>query len=245
VGWLPVTLYDRTQWHVPELEERLKGNALRRAIRESLRGKICYGGLDLSSTTDLSAFTLIFPPQPGLATWVTLFWAWRPAEGVLEAEKRDHVVYRDWERAGFLHLCDGDMVDFGEIEETIKEAARTYQLKMLGVDPWLSRMMSDRLTNAGLNVIEIRQGMWLSPAMKDLERLLRGREMLHEHNTAARWCFGNVRCLTDTRENIAPSKKHSTGRIDMVVAWIIAYATYMTAPVDPLVERLKNGEFTF
>ena len=86
--------------------------ARRQAVRAYLRGKRCYGGLDLSKSTDLTAFVLLFPPQPGLETWVALFWAWRPEDGVVEAEQRDHVPYRDWARAGFLELCEGDIVDY-------------------------------------------------------------------------------------------------------------------------------------
>lgn len=244
VGWLPLTLYDRTQWHVKALENTMKGNALRREMRKTLRGKTCYGGLDLSTTTDLSAFCLVFPPQPGVENWVVLFWAWRPEATVLEAEKRDHVPYRDWKRAEYLSLCAGDMVDFGEIEETILIASKEYRIKMLGVDPYLSRMMSSRLSDAGLNVVEIPQNMQnLSPAMKEVEKLLRSGQMVHEHNTCARWCFGNVKCRTDGNENIKPMKNLSTGRIDITVAWIIAFATSMLAPVNTLSDRLEAGEW--
>lgn len=250
IGWLPLTLYDRTQYHVPALEQVYKGNALRARIRDSLKGKRCFGGLDLSTTTDLSAFVLEFPPQPGLTCWVTLFWAWRPGEGVVDAEKRDHVPYSDWARARYLSLCDGDMVDFMEIEETIRQAARTYRLECLGVDPYLSRMMSGRLlqgdaANAPINVVEIPQTMTgLSPAMKDLERKLRAGEMLHEHNTCARWNFGNVRCRADGNENIKPMKNLSTGRIDMTVAWIIAHATALLQPQNTLQSRVANGQWS-
>ena len=106
VGWMPLTLYDKTQWTRPEWRP-LSAPARRQAARDVLEGKTCYGGLDLSTTTDLTALTLIFPPQEGLDTWTTLFWAWRPEDGVLEAEQRDHVPYRDWGRAGFLELCPG------------------------------------------------------------------------------------------------------------------------------------------
>lgn len=245
VGWLPLTLYDKTQWHKPDLEETLKGNALRLAMRQSLRGKRCFGGLDLSTTTDLSAFVLEFPPQPGLAKWVTLFWAWRPRDTVEEAEKRDHVPYQDWERAKYLSLCDGDMVDFSQIEDTIIEASHTYRLEILGVDPYLSRMMSGRLQKNRVNVVEIRQGMGdLSPAMKDLETKLRSGIMLHEHNTCARWCFGNVRCRTDGNENIKPMKNLSTGRIDITVAWIIAHAAAILQPENSLQELVASGRWT-
>lgn len=247
VGWLPLTLYDRTQWHVPELEAQgLKGNALRRAMRETLRGKRCFGGLDLSSTTDLSALVLYFPAQPGLSKAVALFWAWRPRVGVTEAENRDHVPYQDWERAEYLRLCEGDMVDYEDIKATVLDCARRYRLHSLGVDPYLSRMLSAQLMDAGISVIEIPQNMTsLSPAMKATERELRAGELVHEHNTCARWCFGNVRCATDGNENIKPMKNRSTGRIDIAVAWIIAKATAMLAPTDTLAEQLEAGAFTF
>ncbi|MBE6959954.1 MAG: terminase large subunit [Ruminococcaceae bacterium] len=244
VGWLPLTLYDRTQWHVPKLEEVYKGNQLRREMRRTLRGKKCYGGLDLATTTDLAAFVLEFPPQPGLDHWVVLFWAWRPREGILDAEKRDHVPYQDWARAEYLSLCDGDMNDFQEIEDTILEASRIYKLACLGVDPYLSRMMSGRLEKAKITVVEIRQNMAdMSPAMKDVEVKLRGGEMVHEHNTCARWNFGNTRCATDGNANIKPMKNLSTGRIDITVAWIICHAAAMLAPANSLSERVQSGQW--
>lgn len=224
VGWLPLTLYDKTQIGPSAKAEREEW------VRKNLAGKVCYGGLDLSTTTDLTAFVLIFPPQPGLDTWVALPKAWRPQEGVLEAEQRDHVPYRDWARAGFLGLCPGDMIDYTQVEEAIAQAAETYQLEMLGVDPYLSRTLTQRLTERGLTVVEVPQTMMhMSPAMKELERLIRAHEMLHVHNTCARWCFGNVRCAVDGNENMKPMKNRSIGRIDITVAWIIAMATAIVA----------------
>ena len=222
IGWLPLTLYDKTQWGGTGTKaERAEAVA-------SLRGKICYGGLDLSTTTDLPAMTLLFPPQEGLETAVAIFAAWRPRDGVLEAEQRDHVPYRDWERAGFLSLCEGDIVDFSQVEDEAAEAAELFDLRMLGVDPYLSRTLTQRLSARGLHVVEIPQTMLsLSPAMKELERMIRAHEMLHIHNTCARWCFGNVRCAVDGNENIKPMKNRSTGRIDITVSWIIAMATWM------------------
>lgn len=223
VGWLPLTLYDKTQWGPSAKAERVKWV-------EQLRGKRCYGGLDLSTTTDLTALTLLYPPQPGLDTWVALFQAWRPMDGVEDAERRDHVPYRDWARAGFLELCEGDMIDFPQVEEAIAQAAWQYHLDMLGVDPYLSRTLTQRLMERGLNVVEIPQTMpSLSPAMKELERLIRLHLMRHVHNTCARWCFGNVRCAVDGNENMKPMKNRSIGRIDIAVSWIISMAVALVA----------------
>ncbi len=241
VGWVPLTVYDKTQWGPSTKAER------EAYIAEHLTGKTCYGGLDLSTTTDLTAFVLLFPPQAGLDTWVALFHAWRPRETAPEAEQRDHVPYRDWERAGFLTLCDGNLVDYSQVEEAIVDAKGRYDLRTLGVDPYLSRTLTQRLVATGLEVLEIPQTMLsMSPPMKEMERLIRGHELLHVHNTCARWCFGNVRCAVDGNENIKPMKNRSTGRIDITVAWIIAMATAMVKrSVGPsLAERLAQGDWT-
>lgn len=246
VGWLPLTLYDKTQWNM-EFWSGLNVMAKRMAARDYLAGKKCYGGLDFSTTTDLTALTLIFPPQEGLDTWVTLFWAWRPEEGVVEAEQRDHVPYRDWARAEFITLCPGEMVDYSMIEETVLWCASVFKLDTLGVDPYLSRTVSSRLMERGITVVEIPQDMKnMSPAMKELERMLRAHEMLHEHNTAARFCFGNVRCAVDGNENIKPMKNRSIGRIDMTVAWIIAVAVWLIKKSQPadLGKALERDDFT-
>ena len=246
VGWLPLPLYDKTQWNLPGWEN-LKVTERRKAAREALRGKKCFGGLDLSTTTDLTAFVLIFPPQDGLEHWTALFWAWRPQDGAAETETRDHVPYRDWARADFLTLCPGDMVDFSMVEETITRAQADFDIRFLGVDPYLSRTLTPRLMERGINVVEIPQDMRnLSPAMKELERLLRSHEMLHEHNTCARWCFGNVRCAVDGNENIKPMKNRSTGRIDIAVAWIIAMATaLLKMPSGPdIIEHIGSEDWS-
>lgn len=249
VGWLPLTIYDKTQWNRPEWKE-LSAPARRLAVREYLRGKYCYGGLDLSKSTDLTAFVLVFPPQEGLDHWVALFWAWTPLDGIEERENRDGVPYQDWIRAGFLDGCPGDIVDYDKVEAAIWEAADMFDLRTLGLDPAMAWTLSQRLMNPadpnkkGLEVIQISQTMMgMSPATKRLELMIRGHEMLHEHNTCARWNVGNVRCTTDGNENQKPMKNRSTGRIDVAVAWIIAMATAMVrANATPtLADRISQG----
>jgi len=237
VGWLPVTLYDKTQIGPSAKAEREAW------IREHLAGKRCFGGLDMSKTTDLTAFVLVFPPQPGLETAVALFRAWKPRQTVLEAEKADGMPFRDWERAGFLTLCAGDMIDPRDMVDAVLEAKEAYRLQMLGVDPYLTETVSPALQDAGVTVVSIPQTMpGMSPAMKEMERMIRAKEMLHVHNTCARWCFGNVRCAVDGNENMKPMKDRSVGRIDITVAWIIAVAVWLIYQVQNLYDKENLGE---
>ena len=234
VGWLPLTLYDKMQIGPSKKAEREEW------VREHLAGKLCYGGLDMSMTTDLTAFVLLFPPQEGLDTWVALFRAWRPKDTVLEAEQRDHVPYRDWERAGFLTLCDGDMVDYRDVIAAVLEAKKLYNLQALGVDQHLTQTITPELQDKGILIIVIPQTMMgMSPAMKELEQLIRKGEMRHVHNTCARWTFGNVRCAVDGNENIKPMKNRSIGRIDITVAWIIAMATAISRRGESRLEEIN------
>lgn len=225
VGWISLNLYDKTQWGSSRKAER-------EAQLEQLRGKRCYGGVDLSTSRDLTAFVLLFPPQEGLETAVLVpYGIWRPAATVEEAERRDHVPYRDWARAGFLTLCDGEVIDYDDVEARIRKARALYDLRMVGFDPYLSRTITQRLLHIRrMQIIEIPQDLKnMSPAMKEIDDMMQRHTLLHLHNTCFRWTFGNVRCHADGNGNIKPLKNKSTGRIDPTVASIIAMAVWMIA----------------
>ncbi len=223
VGWISLNLYDKTQWGPGRKAERAEW------LRQ-LDGKLCYGGVDLSTSRDLTAFVLLFPPQPGLETAVLFpYGIWRPEATANEAENRDHVPYRDWARAGFLDLCPGEVIDYGAVEERIREAAERYDLRMVGFDPYLSRTITQRLAPIA-PILEIPQDLKnMSPAMKEMDDMMQRHTLLHTHNTCFRWNFGNVRCHADGNGNIKPLKNRSTGRIDPAVASIIAMAVWMIA----------------
>ena len=221
VGWIALTLYDKTQCGPSKKAEREAW------VMEHLAGKLCYGGVDLSTSKDLTAFVLLFPPQPGLETAVLLPMIWRPGGTAEEAERRDHVPYRDWARAGFLALCDGDIINYTDVEDAIRWARETFDLRMVGFDPYLSRTITQRLEPI-VPIVEIPQDLKnLSPAMKETEDLMIRHQLLHVHNTCFRWTFGNVRCYVDGNGNCKPMKNKSTGRIDPTVASIIAMAVWM------------------
>lgn len=208
IGWLPLTLWDTTEgkWNPAELI-----------------GKRCYAGLDLSSTTDLTALALLFPPQDDLDGWRIIFEAWVPEDSMKERVARDGVPYDRWVKSKHLHVTPGNAVDYSFVEARILAAREQYEIKMLGTDPWNSRMLTQRLGRAGVLLYEVPQTMYqLSPAMKEQERLMRTGKYTHENNPAARWCFGNTNIAIDGNENMKPMKNKSVERIDLTVAGIIA-----------------------
>lgn len=214
VGWMPLTLWD---------------SATGKWSRAELTGKKCYGGLDLSSTIDLTAFALLFPPQDGFNEWRIIFEAWIPEESMKERIARDQVPYDRWVRSGHLHVTPGNAVDYEFVEARILAANRQYNMEMLGVDKWNSRMLTQRLMKNNVELFEVSQTIaGLSSAMKETERLLRVGEYTHEDNPVARWCFGNVNVHVDGNENIKPMKNKSKERIDVAVAGINAMASAIT-----------------
>lgn len=208
IGWLPLTLWDSTigRWDPAQLV-----------------GKKCYLGLDLASTTDLTACSLLFPPQEGLDEWAVMFEGWIPDEKMKERIKRDNVPYDQWVKAKYLHVTPGNAVDYEFVEARIKALAQQYDVKYLCTDPWNSRMLTQRLERADIEAVEVPQTIaGLSPGMKEIERLLMSGQMTHEKNPVARWCFGNMVVAIDGNENLKPMKNKSKDRIDLIVALINA-----------------------
>lgn len=224
IGWLPLTLWDTTtgKWDIAELV-----------------GKYCYVGLDLSSTTDLTAIAILFPPQKGLTEWRSMFKAFIPLENMKERIRRDKVAYNSYVNDGYLVATDGNAVDYETVQLEIERLAKTYKVKYLCADKWNSQMMTQALAKKGIKTIEINQDMnGMSPAMKQLERLFRSGGISHDVNPLARWCFGNIIVATDGNENIKPMKNKSFERIDLIVALIDAMAAAMK--LEPVVSAYEE-----
>ncbi|MCM3145370.1 terminase TerL endonuclease subunit [Brevibacillus sp. MER 51] len=229
-GWQPLTLWDKTEgkWELSELV-----------------GKRCYPGLDLSSTTDITAACYLFPPQEGIPDWRVIFDAWIPEDNMKERVRVDRVPYDKWVTQKYLHTTPGNVVDYDFVETSILDANKQYNIQTLGTDPWNSRMLSQRLIRGGVDVVEIPQNMQnMSPAMKMIEQLMKRGLMTHEENPVARWCWGNIVVAVDGNENIKPMKNRSKDRIDLIVAMINAMATAMLfEEIDLNVGEFAEEEF--
>lgn len=213
IGWLPLSLWDSTKgnWSVTELV-----------------GKKCYPGMDLSSTTDLTAVCYLFPPQEGFDDWRATFDVWIPEESMKERVLRDHVPYDVWTKSKYIKATPGNVVDYDFVESQLIAASKLYNIAMMGTDPWQSRMLTQRLSREGINVVEVKQNMDnMSPSMKEIERLLKSGMLTHDENPVARWCFGNINIAIDGNENMKPMKNRSIERIDATVAMINAMAIAM------------------
>lgn len=188
-----------------------------------LTGRECYGGLDLSSTQDLSALSLCFLPTKESEPFFTLHFSWCPGDAIRIRSKRDRVPYSDWARDGFIEATPGSVVDYGYILRRIEAIGKQYQLKALLFDRWGSQKIVKDLEDMGLTIIEFGQGFAsMSPPSKELEKMVLSRTICFPDNPALKWCFSNVVAEVDAAGNVKPSKKRSKERIDMVVSCVMA-----------------------
>lgn len=187
----------------------------------ALEGQRCYGGLDLSTTTDLTAFVLYFPESHAV---LPFFWV--PGDNAHERERRDRVEYETWARKGFITLTPGNIVDYRMMRADIRELPERYDIRAVGYDPWNARETALSLQDEdGFTMIECRQG-WktMNEPMKRLEALVLSVQLAHGHNPVLDWMAGHVCVKVDESDNIRPDKKHSRERIDGIVALAMAIA---------------------
>lgn len=189
---------------------------------EELLGRECYGGLDLSTTTDISALKLVFPWDGGVYRSIAFYWV--PEENADLRARRDRVPYPQWIRDGYIEATPGNVIDYAFIEHRIVQVAKLYKLKELAADPWNATQTLQRLQEQhGIKVAEMRQGfVSMSAPMKHLQALVLSRKYRHRGDPVSRWMFDNVSVKQDPAGNIKPDKEKSAERIDGVVADIMA-----------------------
>ena len=189
---------------------------------ESLRKHACYGGLDLASITDLAAFVLLFPEDD---KYKVLPFFWIPQETARVRSEKDRVPYDQWIKEGLIKATEGNVIDYDVIRHDINELADAYDIREIDFDPWNSSQIASQLASDNFTMVEIRQGFQsLSAATKELEKLVRGGELVHGGNPVLRWNASNVSVRTDPSGSIKPDKERSTEKIDGISALVNAIA---------------------
>ncbi|WP_246795636.1 terminase large subunit [Burkholderia perseverans] len=200
-----------------------------------LRGRRCFGGLDLSSTRDLTSFVLVFPPDDfDQGEWFVLAWIFCPQAKVDEQSYSDAAPYAKWKEAGWLTVTEGNVLDYGKVRTTIKAACNVFDVEEVAFDVWNSTHLANELMDENVPMVQLPQNFGgLSPGSKLLERLVYSGQFRHNANPVYRWCASNVSLLLDTNENIRPNKKTSEGRIDPIVATCMAMTRALVHQPDP------------
>jgi phage terminase large subunit-like protein len=206
--------------------------------RVSLKGKRCFGGLDLSSTRDISAFVLVFAPEidePG--PWYVLCRFWIPADNVRKRVEKDRVPYDVWIREGFIEATDGNIVDYDVIRTRIQEDAAFFDIAEIAFDRWNATQLVTQLESDSITTIPFGQGFAsMTAPTRELETRIVGGEILHAGNPVLRWMMSNVAVKQDAAGNMKPDKSKSTERIDGVAALAMAVGRAIVRQKPPSYE---------
>ena len=190
---------------------------------KELKGRICYGGLDLSSTTDITAFVLVFPPIDETDKYCILPYFWIPEDNIDLRVRRDHVPYDVWQRQGYLKTTEGNVVHYGYIEKFIEKLGEKYNIREIAFDRWGAVQMVQNLEGMRFTVVPFGQGFAsMSPPTKELMKLVLEQKIAHGGHPVLRWNMDNICIRTDPAGNIKADKAKSTEKIDGAIALIMA-----------------------
>lgn len=219
VAWIPDAIF-------------MKGNE--EIDLAALEGRDCYGGLDLSSTGDITALVLMFPPRDEDEKYILLPFFWVPEETIPQRVKAASVPYDIWERQGYLLSTEGNVIHYDFIEKFINDLAEKYHIVEIAVDRWNATQMIQNLEGDGFTMVPFGQGFAsMSGPTKDFYRLLMEGKIIHGGHPVLRWMAGNVVVDTDPAGNIKVTKAKSKEKIDGIVAAIMALDRCIRNQTEP------------
>jgi len=211
---------------------------------DDMTGEPCWLGIDLSSKIDLTAIALVFPPTDERRPWRIGAFVLTPEATLEERAHRDRAPYREWVEAGHLLTNPGNRIDQEAVRELVLEARDCFDVRSVGVDPYNAGNLVQLLErDDGLTVVEIGQSMLqMSGPAKDFEADVLDGLVDAGGNPLLGWCASNVVVMHDNKGNIYPVKKRSRGRIDPIIAALLArklaaleLAEPAAAPIDLVV----------
>lgn len=193
-------------------------------VEEQLKGRKCYGGLDLAATTDIAALAWDFPIDLKNKPHHEVIWRfWIPEERLPDLDLRTGGQASVWVKEGRMFVTDGDVIDYRAILDQIDRDARAFDVEELAYDRWGMTQLSQDLQDAGMTIVPFGQGFAsMSPPTKEFERLVLTDQYRHGGNPVMRWMVDNVVTRTDPAGNVKVDKGRSTEKIDGVVAAIMA-----------------------
>ena len=234
--WIDLSLWDENAGEIMGPAE----------LEAMLAGRACLGGLDLSSVSDLTAWLAVFPVEGSDVEVDILARFWCPWARLIDPENQYAAQYQAWERAGYLTATEGNAVDYAFIKAKILEDASKYRLVDLNVDRlFQGYQTSMELADEGLTVVGMGQGfMSMAAPMKEFERRLFAKGLRHHGNPVLRFMAGNVAVRQDPAGNLKPDKANSQGKIDGIVALVMALDRLMRRESDEseYQRRAERGE---
>lgn len=213
IRWLPADV-----WNANTIAEDGWKDMDRRLL-----GQRCFGALDLSTSRDVTAWLLLFPPAEQNGRWSVLCRFFVPEYALLERGRRGLVNFEDWVRAGAMKTTPGKTIDYATIREQVLADSSNYQIEAIGFDPWRAHQLAQEMEQDGARVVEMRQGIpTLGEPSMELERMLYDAELDHGGHPVLTWMAGNCAIWIDRNGNFKPDKAKSAEKIDGMTALVMA-----------------------
>lgn len=199
------------------------------AVIDSLRGRECYGGMDLSKSHDFSALTLLFPNDDG--SFDTLYYFWLPE---IRAEKRafhHQQNFYEWRDKGFITITEGDVIDHQIIRKKILELSSIFVINSIAYDSTFAITLVTELGQDGLTMNPYGQGPRnMGAPIYQMEQLIMEKKMHHFGNPVMRWMMSNVMIVRDGYANMKIDKEKSHESVDGPVSNAMAIGQYLSNP---------------
>ena len=201
-------------------------------------GAEAWVGLDLASKVDIASQILLFE-RASDGKIVAFDRHWLPERAVDESKNSQ---YEGWARRDLLRVTDGDVIDFDQIEEQLRDDAKAHSLQAVGYDPYQATQLAGHMLDEGLPMVEVKPTVLaFSEPMKQLEAWVLTGKFEHTGSPVLTWMVSNVVCHRDQKDNIYPRKERVENKIDGVVALLTAVNRYMAAQKDaPIDDFLRN-----
>lgn len=209
---------------------------------ELLQDRRAWGGLDLSSTQDLTSLVLVFEPVDHDPYWRVKPWFWLPGDGLHDKAERDRVPYIAWRDAGHLQALPGRAINKLAVLHQLHQVAGLYDIQGIAYDRWRIEDLKSLMENEGVSLPSLEpfgQGFKdMAPAIDELERRLLNGELRHDSNPVLTWCAANAITSEDPAGNRKIAKDKATGRVDGIVALAMAtgLSSRETAPTVSVYE---------
>ncbi len=211
-GWINDEIWDASQWDFDE---------------EILKGYPCFGGLDLSSRSDITAFSLVWQIDD---KFYSKNWFWLPEDKGTQSADKNNIQYLDWVNNEYIEETSGNVIDYDFIIHKMGELRKEYDIRTIAYDNWNSHHIAPKLIDEGFDLVEFRQGFKsMTAPTKEMQAAIESKKFNHFGNPVLRWMAGNAAVKSDPSGNIKLEKdiKTPNKKIDGLITNIMAYGLWL------------------
>ena len=204
---------------------------------EKLKKRSTFGGLDLSSVSDITAFIMAFPASDEYIDVICRFWIPEDTLDVVPNYRSpdDARMIKQWVKEGYMEATPGNHIDHDFIYAQLKKDADSFIIKQSAFDRWGASSVTQTLEKMGMKMVEFGQGFAsMNPPMKELERLILSGKIRHGNHPVLTWMMDNLIARLDPAGNMKPDKEKSRDKIDGAVALIMALDLALRNPINNL-----------